>query len=278
MNDMIGQKNLLKQVFHQIDYNSFPRFSIFVGMPGDEKNKFAGQIAEYMRNGGLSVIQITAPDCKVDTIRSLIEESYKCITQTIYSINDADEMSLQARNSLLKVTEEPPNQAYFVMTLNDLNNTLPTIKSRASVYHLDPYSYEELKEYIVKKSPSKIDALDILFGFCETPGDIDQVWEYGVSEFYNFVCKVVDNIVQTSGSNALKIATSIQFKDTDPDKYDLRLFWKAFCFECSRRDYFKGVMVTSSYLSVLHTKSINKSMLFDMWIFDIRKEWRDGCC
>lgn len=278
MNEMIGQKILLKQIYSQIDEGIFPRFSIFVGQFGDEKNKFAYQIADYMRNTGESVMYASASDCKVDTIRNIIEESYKCTIQTVYAINDVDDMSLQAKNSLLKITEEPPNKAYFVMTINDLNNTLPTIRSRASIYYLDRYSYTELGDYISLKYPSNIDALDTLFGFCETPGDIDIIFEYGVSEFYSFICKVVDNISAVSGSNALKISGNIQIKDSDPDKYDLRLFWKAFCSECFRRHYLKAIKLTSQYLSALHTKSINKGMLFDMWLFDIRKEWKDGCC
>lgn len=269
--DFVGQKPLITQISNEIENGVFPRFSIFVGQPGDEKNKFAQLIAHLLN------AHYVLADCKVDSIRDIIIESYKCQTVTVYAINNVDDMSLQAKNALLKVTEEPPNKAYFVMTLDNIDNTLPTIKSRGSVYHLIRYSRDELSNYAKSQYDDPEPIIERLMCFCETPGDIDVLHVHDVEEFLQFVDKVFKNVATVSGSNAFKIADSLKFKDAD-DKYDLRLFWEAFSDACVHERYQRGIMITLNYLSALRSKSINKIMLFDMWLFDIRKEWKNGSC
>jgi len=263
---MIGQKYLLRNIGRLIQNDDLPRFIIITGSAGGERNKIAQYIADEM-----SAICVEVPDCKADTIRDIILNSYKVEAITVYNIKDADSMSLQARNALLKVTEEPPNKAYFVMTLDDENNTLSTIRSRGTLFETDLYSRNELSTYCDD---------EYILDIAETPGDIDILKEYGGEEFHNFVSKVADNIAQASGSNALKIAQSMKLKDTEDQgsdtKYDIRLFWKAFCLVCMQNSWFNGLRITSQCLSLLRVKAINKAMLFDKWILDIRQEWADG--
>jgi len=259
---MIGQKLLISEIGKQINNNTFPRFSIITG--DGERNEVVKYIAD-----SLNAIYVEIPDCKVDTIRTIIFNSYKVESVTVYNIQDADSMSMQAKNALLKVTEEPPNKAYFVMTLDDLNNTLPTIKSRGMIFQLEPYSRKELEQYCNDENVLKL---------AETPNDVDILKSYEAEQFYGFVSKVANNIATASGSNALKISQSIKMKDTEEAGYDLRMFWKAFCLVCMDNRWFKGLRLTSSYSSRLKTKSINRAMLFDAWIFDIREEWIDGNC
>lgn len=262
---MIGQKNLLSILDRQLQEGNLPRFSIIVGPRGSESDKIGPYIASYM---GANLINTT--DVKVDTIRTIVQEAYKVSTITVYNIINADGMSVQAQNSLLKVTEEPPNKAYFVMTLEDENNTLPTIRSRGTIYHCDHYTQDELMNYAEEKY-----GVFKYCGICDTPGEIDLLHEMKADEFYEYVQKVADNISTVNGSNAFKIANKIKFKDTD-EGYDLVLFWKIFqcvSFDAGRYDRAK---LTSTFLALLRTKTINRSMLFDKWILDIRR-LPDGC-
>ena len=134
---MIGQKHLQSRIEQLITDRTFPRFSILVGPKGSGKKTFANWIiTKIVRHEALSYSQV-CPDVKIDTIRQIIESAYKTISTNIYVIPDADTMSNAAKNALLKVTEEPPNNAYFIMTLEDENNTLETIRSRGTVFHMD---------------------------------------------------------------------------------------------------------------------------------------------
>ena len=110
----------------------------------------------------------------------------------------------------------------------------------------------------------------------------------GIKEFYDYVQLVVDNIAEVSLANAFKIPSKVALKDTD-DGYDLRLFWKAFMKVCMQgifvnyEDKFKetdnsikritAINVTSKYLQKLKVKGINRQMLMDNWVLEIRELW-----
>ena len=280
---MIGQKNLLKQIEWQINAGCFPRFSIIVGDRGSEKNMVA-----YYVSSTMFATHISLPDIKIDTIRYVIEQAYKIRQQQpiVYVIEDADDMSVQAKNALLKVTEEPPNNVYFIMTLEDANNTLDTIRSRATIFQMERYKPDEIIDYAMPIFG--VEQLDgttrkIIVDLCETPGDVDLLYKIGLHDFYDFVGKVVDHIATASGANVFKIADKIALKD-EPDKYDLKLFWKAFASICLRIGqqrgdatklvkYCNAYTITSRIIQKLRIKGVNKQMLFDEWILEVRKAW-----
>ena len=175
------------------------------------------------------------PDVKIDTVREIITQAYKRITTMVYIIPDADSMSNAAKNALLKVTEEPPNEAYFIMTLEDENNTLETIRSRATMFHMDRYTPDEIEEHFKQRFGVVWDReIDIIRELCSTPGDVETIMTYDATNFYDYVQLVVDNISEVSLANALKISEKIALKD-ESDKYDLKLFWRAFQSVCIDR-------------------------------------------
>ena len=280
---MVGQKNLLKQIDWMCQAKCFPRFSILVGENGKQEEEFTRYITKQ-----LGCFLHILPDTKIDTIRDIITESYKIYKPMLYVLQDADNMSIQAKNSLLKVTEEPPNNAYFIMLLNDINNTLDTIKSRATIFAMEPYSWNDLNTYFMTNwLTTDSDYKKIVLDLSETPGDIDLLQtqcEPGTADkFYAYVSKVVDNIGTVNGSNSFKIADKVALKD-ETDKYDLRMFWKACCklFRDkaldSNVDEYVGLLQaakrTSEALSKLPIKGVNKQMLFDEWLLVVRKELR----
>lgn len=276
---MIGQTELLSRINNDIKNGKFPRFSIIVGDKGSGKKLVARYIGRQL---GLSTTT-TQIDTKVDAIREMIDNAYKTITPALYIIADADDMSVAAKNAMLKVTEEPPNNAYFIITLNDLANTLDTIKSRGTVYNINPYTHNDITDYVNQKYPPNKAALSAddvkaIANLCETPYEVDLLVNYTVSAFCDYVNLVIDNIAVVSGANSFKIADKINLKD-DNSKYDLKLFWKAFISFCMNRihddkyRYIKGVSITSKYLQELRVNGINLQMAFDEWLLDIRQEW-----
>ena len=266
---MIGQHNLQSRIEQLIENRTFPRFSIFVGPNGSGKKTFVDTVII----GKLALLSMTS-GIKVDEVRQIIVDSYKMDSPVVCFIPDADTMSNAAKNALLKVTEEPPNNAYFIMTLEDENNTLETIKSRGTVFHMDRYTPDEIMQYITEKYGSTAeDNVDIFKSICYTPGDADILAKSGVKSFYDYVQLVVDNIAEVSLANAFKIPSKVALKD-DAEGYDLRLFWKAFMkisFDVGR---YNGIYTTSKYLQKLRVKGINRSMLMDNWVLEIRELWQ----
>lgn len=263
---MIGQQHLQSQIKQLIDNDTFPRFSIFVGPKGSGKKTLLLEMFEG----------IYLEDNKVDSVRKMIEMVYKVGNRT-FIMPDADTMSVAAKNALLKVIEECPNDNYFIMTLEDENNTLETIRSRGTVFHMDRYTPNEIYQYAKEFTNYTLhdDEWDIIKDVCETPGDVNNLGKYP-REFYDYVQLVVDNIADVSLANAFKIPSKVALKD-DAEGYDLRLFWRAFISCCIRDKYVKNkrvvaaVLITSKYLQQLRIKGINKQMLMDNWIIDVRE-------
>jgi len=165
------------------------------------------------------------------------------------------------------------------MTLEDENNTLDTIKSRATIFHMDVYSPNDLSEYAHTICNVAGEEESIIMNVCKTPGEVNALTSYGVLEFYQYVEKVVDKIAEVSGANAFKIANNVALKK-DADGYDLELFWKTFLSICSARllqdneKYANGISITSHFLATLNRlKTVNKQMLLDTWVLEIRELW-----
>ena len=277
---MIGQTKLKSDLDALIDENIFPRFSIFVGPTGSGKRTLCeSHIADR-----LNMFWCFEQDNKVDTVRKVIEDAYRVTSPTMYIFTDADNMSAQAKNALLKVTEEPPNNAYFILTITDLNQTLPTIRSRAQIFRMDPYTPTEIGEYA--NSIGIIDSaeMEVIADICETPGEVNILSQSGIIAFDEFMELVADNIAEVSCANAFKIGDKIKFKDGDG--YDLRLFLKAFMSKCIKRMsasandamfiYAQVIKITSKYLQELNITGINKQSTFDCWMLDVREVMLNG--
>jgi hypothetical protein len=280
---MIGQQSLKIQINKLIE-NGFPRFTVITGQKGQGKKTLAKYIANKLKYPIITI------DTKIDSIREMIELAYKQTEPIIYLIADADKMSIGAKNSLLKVIEEPPNNAYFIMTLQQIENTLETIKSRCIQLEMENYQLEELNKFI-DEIDSNISSLDraILQDCCQNKYQIELYIKYGVQEFYSYCKKVVDNIWRVQSANSFKIAEKLDLK-SDGTGYDIELFLNTFREICLQRllnivdnedeqenfkYYGNSITITSQTIQQLNINGINKTSLIDMWILSIRKIWRN---
>ena len=268
---MVGQNNLLKRLFSLIDEKALSRFIILVGPSGSGKKTLAVELSK-----GLCYYPTLVTDLSKSNIVEIINQSYITLDTQVYILADTDDMSLRSKNSLLKVFEEPPNNAYFILTCKNIDNVLPTIRSRGVVYTMEPYSKKQLQSFL-SNDLSK-ESSDIILGLADTPGDVIVLNKLNIKEFYNFGTLVVDNIAEVSGSNVFKIASKLSLKK-DSEGYDLDLFWRLFrqiCFSRINTDiskYADGILITNKYANELGIRGINLVSLFDSWILDIRSAW-----
>lgn len=212
------------------------------------------------------------PDNSVESVRTMIKESNRQ-NNAVFILPDVDMMSVGAKNALLKIVEECRNGNRFIMTVQDEQNLLDTIASRAQFFYTDPYTPKQLFEYFWEKYPDGNPNDAEVTCACNTPGEVDTLIRCGGRNFFDYVIKVIDYIETASIANALKISQTIAFKGEE-DKYDLVLFWKIFIYGCCVTLFDKPhraswIESTSSALKKLRITGINKSALFTIWIFDI---------
>ena len=276
---MIGQTKTVEQINSLIEQNKFPRFTVICGPKGSGKKTLAKYIGRQLPDCTTIVLE----DNKIDTVRMVVEDSRKNRGRpTLYVIPDADVMSVNAKNAILKLAEEPPEGTYLIMTLVNEYAMFATIMSRAYKISISSYKPYELREYALGTIGMSVQDYDRVADFCEVPGDIDNLSKCDIHKFLDFLELVIDNIAEVEGANAFKIGDKLALKDEE-DKFDLALFWRAFTVVCFRRgvsmsyvkDYLSAIRVTGNHLRNLRATGINKQMEFDRWVLDIREIWLD---
>jgi len=69
----------------------------------------------------------------------------------IYIINEAEKMTPQAQNALLKTLEEPPAYGIILLLTTNVDALLPTIVSRCVVLNMRPVKDRDIEEYLMKQ-------------------------------------------------------------------------------------------------------------------------------
>ena len=262
-NDIIGQKNVLDRIDNLVETNNFPRFCIIVGPPKSGKRLIANYISDKLN------CQFVPSSIKIDDVRDVINSSYTVMDNVCYMWANADDMSIGAKNAILKITEEPPLNSYFIITLRTTENMLPTILSRGTTLYLQPYTPDELSVYGNKRT-FIVD--DITANMCSTPGEINMIIQYGEEKFLNFANSVLDNIGIASISNCLKLSNNFALKKDD-DKYDISLFLHCISTlslirykETLDIKYNELCIKTCDILSEFKVSSVSKLAVLDKWL------------
>ena len=69
----------------------------------------------------------------------------------IYIIHDAQKMTVQAQNALLKTLEEPPEYAVIILTAENAEALLPTVRSRCVTLSMRPVCDGDVASYLMRE-------------------------------------------------------------------------------------------------------------------------------
>lgn len=106
----------------------------------------------------VSVIDVGDAEIKVDTARAIRSD---CAVlpgdgeRRIFLIRHAQNMNASAQNALLKLLEEPPAYAFFILMTENAGAILPTILSRCTRFALAPIMENEVEELLRRRFPDK---------------------------------------------------------------------------------------------------------------------------
>ena len=102
-------------------------------------------------NPDLIYIEPDGNNIKIEQIRELqkrIPEKPIISNRKVCIINDADTMTKEAQNCLLKTLEEPPEFVTIILIGSNENAFLTTIKSRCMIIHFEQIADEEILNYL----------------------------------------------------------------------------------------------------------------------------------
>lgn len=92
----------------------------------------------------------------IDTIRALRQDAYIRPNESeykVYLLPNAQDMTQAAANAFLKVLEEPPKHAVFILTATSKTSVPATILSRCIPFEVFPLSDNELREALTARHP-----------------------------------------------------------------------------------------------------------------------------
>lgn len=118
----------------------------------------------------------------VDTIRHICTDAYIIPNngaRKVYLFEDADRITVQAQNALLKLVEEPPDCTYFIFTAADKHIFLDTILSRVSSLGITPCSEQTCRQALLDLGYDESSAAEAITAF---HGNLGQCIDYLTDE------------------------------------------------------------------------------------------------
>ena len=177
--NIIGNKKNKEILKKAIEINKTSHSYIFCGTEGIGKKLIAKELAKKIlclkekengcdcksciefdsdNNPDFQLIESVDGKIKIEQIRQMqrkVAEKPIISNNKVYIINNADTMTTEAQNCLLKTLEEPPEYITIILICTNEGNLLSTIKSRCTRMQFEPIKDEELKEYIKTKLPDE---------------------------------------------------------------------------------------------------------------------------
>ncbi len=144
----------------------------------------------------------------VDDIRKQINDTIMIKPYSsyykIYMVDEAEKMTVQAQNALLKTIEEPPSYAVIILMTTNPDAFLPTILSRCIQLKLKPLRDYVVKGYLVEKLGVPVEKAEIYAAFAS--GNLGKAIHLASSEefqeLYRAVLTLLKNIKKMDHSRA----------------------------------------------------------------------------
>lgn len=162
----------------------------------------------------------------VDRIRLMQEQLYikpLASERKVYVIDEANKMTSQAQNCLLKTLEEPPPRVHIIMCTSNQNSLLKTIQSRCLRFKFDIYCEEDVKQLILQNGKVNQELLDMAFVFSQgIPGRAVSMLS---EDFVNMRDRMIESILFLKGrglESVIEASKSIEkYKETIEQGIDI---------------------------------------------------------
>lgn len=192
--ELVGQRTAKKMLSACLESGNLPQALIFAGQKGVGRKTAAKGVERYLHSQGshpsprlrndLRSFSVNSEDLRnhpdtfwfsqildevskgetrewIDAVREMIRKLTMSPFASKYKlaiIDDADGLSDEAQNALLKTLEEPRQDSIIILIVPNEETLLPTIVSRTQVVRFGPLTDEEIKQIVPTASDEQIAA------------------------------------------------------------------------------------------------------------------------
>lgn len=146
----------------------------------------------------------------------------------IYIVNEAEKMNPQAMNAILKTFEEPPEYAVIMLLVTNVEELLPTIRSRAVTLNMKPVADNLIKKYLMEevKVPDYKAEVCVAFSRGNLGKAVLLTESEDFEEIKNEVTKLLKHIKDIEAADLSQyIKKAGEYKANIDDYLDIMLVW-----------------------------------------------------
>lgn len=253
--DIIGHKQIVQHLDSAMKLNKVSHAYIFSGEKGSGKKLLASTFAQALQcevPGGtpcgecksckqaesgnhpdiIRVVHEKPNSIGVEEVRHQLVNDVQIKPYSskykIYIIPDAEKLTTQAQNAILKTIEEPPAYAVIMLLTTNGQALLPTILSRCVMLSMKPVPDAQVKEYLMEHVELPDYQADICVAFAQ--GNIGKAVQLASSENFNDIkvsaIHLLKNIPQMEIQDIITTVKAVsEFKVDIQDYLDLMAVW-----------------------------------------------------
>lgn len=253
--DVLGHEQTIAHMKHAIELNKVSHAYIINGEKGSGKKMLAGIFAQTLQcqkkgtepcmecQSCKQAVSLNQPDIirvthekpntiSVEDIRSQLNGDIQIKPYSspykIYILDEAEKLSIQAQNALLKTIEEPPSYAVILLLTTNAGMLLPTILSRCVTLDLKPVSSKLIKDYLMEQLEIPEYRADICTAFAQ--GNVGKARRLALSDSFGEMLEhalhLVKYISEMEVSDLIEDLKKINtYKMEINDYLDLLVIW-----------------------------------------------------
>lgn len=152
--DVIGQNDAVKMLVEFGKRRAMPHCLLFTGPSGCGKTTLARIIRHKMKCSDRDYQELNTADFRgIDMVREIRQRvglSPMSSKVRMWLIDECHKLTNDAQNALLKMLEDPPDCAYFMLATTDPQRLIQTIRTRATEIKLRALKTSDMRELINK--------------------------------------------------------------------------------------------------------------------------------